>query len=167
MRPADRKPQVPEQRRGAPIAYYRVMTEPTKQTESNGQTGGNSAGLLFLKSPVGAKETIARITEFANAKGVTIFTVIDHAEAARSVGLQMPETSVVILGNPKAGTSLMLAHPDLALDLPTRVLVREGPAGCEVLLMDPEVIAARYGLERDQTEVLTKLVSLITSAIEQ
>jgi uncharacterized protein (DUF302 family) len=79
----------------------------------------------------------------------------------------MPETNVVILGNPKAGTSLMLAHPDLAMDLPTRVLVREGPAGCEVLLVSPDVIAARYGLDHNQTEVLATLASLITAALEQ
>lgn len=168
------------------------MTEKSNQPEPTAgaanQNLGAPADLSSLRSPYGVKETVSLITQFAKAKGLTIFTVIDHAEAARSVGLQMPETSVVILGNPKAGTNLMLSHPDLAIDLPTRVLVREsaeqqgstsgstvaeeggppdGRSGCEVLLVDPEVISRRYGLNQDETEVLGKLVSLIASALEQ
>ncbi|RWA53434.1 hypothetical protein AU476_14045 [Cupriavidus sp. UYMSc13B] len=58
-------------------------------------------------------------------KGMTIFARIDHAEAARNVGLAMPPTQVLIYGNAKRGTPLMLAAPGVALDLPLRVLVRD------------------------------------------
>jgi hypothetical protein len=62
-------------------------------------------------------------------KGVTIFARIDHAEAARNAGLAMPPTQVLIYGNAKGGTPLMLGAPSIALDLPLRVLVRDDCQG--------------------------------------
>src|SRR5689334_6449611 len=81
---------------------------------------------LRLESAYSFSETLSHLRASLEAKGFTIFAAIDHRAAAQSVGLDMPPTTVLIYGNPKGGTPLMLAAPDFALELPLRVLVREG-----------------------------------------
>lgn len=73
--------------------------------------------------------TLARVTGAIAAAGLTIFARIDHAENARHVGLAMPATILLIYGNAKGGTPVMLAAPRAALDLPLHVLVRETDSG--------------------------------------
>lgn len=78
-------------------------------------------------------ETIARLTEAIVAAGMQVFATIDHGANARAVGLSMPAAVVLIYGNAKGGTPIMLASPLAALDLPLRVLIREGTAGKAVV----------------------------------
>ena len=68
---------------------------------------------------------------------MTIFARVDHAAGARTAGLAMPPTIVLLYGNPKGGTPLMLAAPQAALDLPLRVLVREREDGKAVVAFHP------------------------------
>ena len=63
------------------------------------------------------------------AKGVKLFTIVDHSGEAASSGLKMPNTKLFIFGNPKAGTPLMIASPSSALDLPFKILIAEDAAG--------------------------------------
>jgi uncharacterized protein (DUF302 family) len=95
-----------------------------------GETG--AAHIVEIISPVGFLATLERLVRAISGAGMTVFATIDHAEGARSVGLAMPPTTVLIYGNPKGGTPVMLATPVSALDLPLRVLVRE--ASDEVLV---------------------------------
>ncbi|MBB3544905.1 DUF302 domain-containing protein [Rhizobium sp. BK399] len=69
--------------------------------------------------------------------GLTIFAEIDHAQAARENGLSMPETRVLIYGNPKVGTPLMTDAPLTALDLPLRLLIRELPGDRAAIAYHP------------------------------
>ena len=86
-----------------------------------------SAGVdpVEIVGAFGFAETMDRLIAAITAAGMTVFARIDHAAGARSVGLAMPPTEVLIYGNPKGGTPIMLAAPRAALDLPLRVLVRE------------------------------------------
>jgi uncharacterized protein (DUF302 family) len=83
-----------------------------------------SADYAEYESAAAFAPTLECLTKAIEAAGMTIFARIDHAAAAKSVGLDMPATMVLIYGNPKGGTPLMLAAPRVALDLPLRVLVR-------------------------------------------
>lgn len=74
-------------------------------------------------------ETVERLTSAIHSAGLRLFATIDHAAAAAEAGLHMPPTLVLLYGNPRAGTPLMLDIPRVALDLPLRVLVREGADG--------------------------------------
>ncbi len=123
--------------------------------------------LVHLHSSASVAATVDLVREAAQARGAQVFSVIDHAAAASSVGMRMPATQVVIVGNPKVGTALMLSAPDLALDLPTRVLVRESPSGCEVVLHDPFPLAARCGLSEEQTQLLAGMADLVRRAIAE
>src|SRR5882757_10163372 len=82
-------------------------------------------GIVTIASKYTVAETVSRLEQALKTKGVKVFAIIDHSgEAARS-GLQMPDTKLIIFGNPKAGTPLMLATQSIAIDLPLKILVRE------------------------------------------
>ena len=68
-------------------------------------------------------ETVARFTELLSEKGVRVFAVIDQAAEAQKVGLELRDTTLVLFGNPKAGTPVMVASPLAALDLPLKVVI--------------------------------------------
>ena len=94
------------------------------------------------------------------AKGLTVFTVIDHQKAAQQHSLDMPAASVIVFGNPKVGTPMMVQSPTLAIDLPSKVLVWEDSQGNVYASMNtaawmaqrhhlsPEVLAPLAGLEK-------------------
>jgi uncharacterized protein (DUF302 family) len=85
--------------------------------------------LVTLPSAHGATETAERLKDLLARKGIELFAHIDHAAAARKVGLSLRPTQVLIFGNPKAGTPLMQSRQTIGLDLPLRVLVWEDEAG--------------------------------------
>ena len=124
--------------------------------------------LIERSSPYGVDETVRRLADAAGAAGATVFATIDHAAGARSVGLDMPETRVLIVGNPTAGTPAMLAAPDLALELPTRLLVRQAAPGASnstIVFSNPTVLARRYGLSSEEVAGLAGVVSLVGRAL--
>lgn len=125
-------------------------------------------GIIERSSPIPVNETVRRLADAVSAAGATVFATIDHAAGARSVGLEMPEAKVLIVGNPAAGTPAMLAAPDLALELPTRLLVRQassGASGSTVVFSDPTALARRYGLSPEQVAGLAGVVSLVERAL--
>ena len=77
-------------------------------------------------SPFSVEETLARLQEAIHRQNLSLFAHIDHSGEAKRVGLKMQEAHVLIFGNPKGGTPLMIASPLLALDLPLKVLVWQG-----------------------------------------
>ncbi|MGK7864145.1 DUF302 domain-containing protein [Falsiroseomonas sp. E2-1-a4] len=87
------------------------------------------SGLVTLRSAHGMRPTLDRFGAAVRAAGWKVFAEIDHAAAARDAGLPLRGRSVVLFGNPAAGTPGMAANPTLALDLPMRVLVWEDDQG--------------------------------------
>jgi uncharacterized protein (DUF302 family) len=104
-------------------------------------------GLVTLKSTHSVEETIARIRATLQAKQIREFALIDHGSEAEKAGLRMPKTQVVIFGNPKGGTPLMLASPSVAIDLPLKLLVREDAEGqVWISYWSAEALLERHGL---------------------
>lgn len=140
-------------------------------TRPTGDAPASSAGrrdLLRRVSPFGVDETVRRLVEALTGAGATVFATIDHAAGARSVGQDMPETRLVLVGNPAVGTPAMLAAPDLALELPTRILVRQGLSDAPdttVVLADPAALAGRYGLRPEEVAGLSTIVALVDRAL--
>jgi uncharacterized protein (DUF302 family) len=107
----------------------------------------DASGLVALKSAHSVDETVARIRAILATKGIREFALIDHSGEAAKAGLAMPRTQVVIFGNPKGGTPLMLAAPSVAIDLPLKLLVREDDAGqVWVSYWSAQALLARHGL---------------------
>ena len=103
----------------------------------------STSELVELKSVEAFAPTLERIANALESHGMTIFARVDHAAGARTVGLAMPPTIVLLYGNPKGGTPLMLAAPQAALDLPLRVLVREGEDGNAIVAFHPAAPAMK------------------------
>ena len=81
-----------------------------------------NAGIISQPSPYSVPETIDRLASLLQAKGIPIFARIDQQVEAEKVGLSLRPTQLLLFGNPKAGTPLMVAEPMIALDLPLKVL---------------------------------------------
>jgi uncharacterized protein (DUF302 family) len=110
--------------------------------------------------------TLARLKAAIEGAGMTVFAAIDHAAGAASVGLAMPPTTVLLYGNPKGGTPLMLAAPQVALDLPLRVLVREDADGTTRVSFHPVVLLEKAGVPAELAARLEPAQRLLVAAID-
>jgi uncharacterized protein (DUF302 family) len=109
----------------------------------------DEAGIVTKLSPRPVPETVARLTDMLAARGMTVFAVIDQAAAARAVGLELRETTLVIFGSPAGGTPVMAAVPLAALDLPLKVLIWDDAGQAKVSYYAPATVAARHHLSPD------------------
>ena len=100
------------------------MNEPTKSGMPL-----SIEGIVSRLSPFSVEETLERLRQALHSRNLILFAQIDHSGEAKRVGLTMQEAHVLIFGNPKAGTPLMIASPLLALDLPLKVLVWQSDDG--------------------------------------
>lgn len=103
-------------------------------------------GVIALKSPHNAKETMNRFEELAKQKGLNVFARIDHAAGAAKIGKSLRPTEVLIFGHPKGGTPFMECAQSVGIDLPLKALVWEDALG-QVWLgyNDPAFLAQRHG----------------------
>jgi len=82
-------------------------------------------GIVDNSSNHSVDETVDRLKDILQSKGITLFAIVDHSGEAEKAGMKMPPTKLLIFGNPKAGTPLTLAAPSTAIDLPLKILVWE------------------------------------------
>lgn len=105
------------------------------------------AGLISIPSQHSVDDTLTRLSSILSEKGVKVFAIIDHSGEAEKAGLTMPSTKVVIFGNPKGGTPLMLASPSVAIDLPLKLLIAEDAEGAVSITWNaPEYLGERHHL---------------------
>jgi uncharacterized protein (DUF302 family) len=124
----------------------------------------DESGIVTKISSRSVADTVTRFTGMLGAKGVKVFAVIDQAEAARQVGQQLRDTTLVIFGNPAAGTPVMDAVPLAALDLPLKVLVWDDAGQTKVTYVAPAELAARYRLGPDLEKNL-EAINPLTDAL--
>jgi uncharacterized protein (DUF302 family) len=104
-------------------------------------------GIIHKSSKHSVDEALAKLQSILHAKGIATFALIDHSGEAAKVGLEMHPTKLVIFGNPKGGTPLMLAAPTIAIDLPLKILIWEDDQGkVWVSYNSPEYLAERHNL---------------------
>ncbi len=104
-------------------------------------------GIITIKSHHSVEQTVERLEAVLHAKGVKVFGLIDHSGEAEKAGMSMRPTKVLIFGNPKAGTPLMVAAPGIAIDLPLKILVWEDADGSvRVSYNSPAYLQARHGV---------------------
>ena len=123
-------------------------------------------GLIAIKSPYGAKETMNRFEDNAKQRGLTVFARVDHAAGAAKVGKMLRPTEVLIFGNPQGGTPLMECAQTAGIDLPLKALVWED-ASAQVWLgyNDPAFLAQRHGAPQCPViENLSKALSSLAQA---
>lgn len=130
-------------------------------------TAADSEGIVSIPSRHSVAETVAKLKSILAAKGIQLFAEVDHSGEAAKAGFRMPPTQLLIFGNPKAGTPLMLAAPGIALDLPLKILVWEDGQGKVWLSWNgPDYLRARHHLEEKFTAVLAAAGVLAAAAAE-
>lgn len=103
-------------------------------------------GLTTVKSPYSAKETMNRLEELVEQRGLTVFNRIDHAAGAAKIGKTLRPTEVLIFGNPQGGTPFMECEQTVGIDLPLKALVWEDSSSqVWVGYNDPAYLAQRHG----------------------
>lgn len=111
--------------------------------------------------------TVEKLKALLQARSVTLFALIDHSGEAEKVGMKMPPTKLLIFGNPKGGTPLMLASPSSAIDLPLKILVAEDAAGkVWVSYNSPAYLKERHGLPENLLQNIAVVETLAAKAAE-
>jgi uncharacterized protein (DUF302 family) len=124
-------------------------------------------GIIDVPSNHSVDETVDRVTNILQAKGITLFALVDHSGEAEKVGMKMPPTKLLIFGSPKAGTPLMLASPSIAIDLPLKILVWQDEQGkVWVSYNSPEYLQQRHDLPQDLVQNIAVVGTLAEKAAE-
>ncbi|OYW68400.1 MAG: hypothetical protein B7Z40_03060 [Bosea sp. 12-68-7] len=120
-----------------------------------------SQNLATVESRFAVKETSDRLAAELEKRGIRIAARIDHAAAAKAAGLEMPPTEVIMFGNPRLGTPLMLAQPSVAIELPMKMLVWQDGTGTVMIgYTPPSALKERYQII-GQDEALTAMAGAL------
>jgi uncharacterized protein (DUF302 family)/uncharacterized membrane protein YidH (DUF202 family) len=128
-------------------------------------TGGK--GIIDKPSNHSVDETVEKLKNILQSKGVTLFALVDHSGEAEKVGMKMPPTKLLIFGSPKAGTPLMVAAPSIAIDLPLKILVWEDAQGkVWVSYNSSDYLKERHGLPLELLQNIAVVETLAGKAGE-
>jgi uncharacterized protein (DUF302 family) len=128
-------------------------------------TAAKNNGIVTIPSNHSVDETVQRLVNILESKKIHLFTIIDHSGEAAKAGIKMPNTKLLIFGNPKGGTPLMLASPSVAIDLPLKILVAEDNQGkVWVSYNSPEYLKERHGLPQDLVQNIAGVATLAQEA---
>lgn len=126
-----------------------------------------SKGIVDIPTNHTVDQTVEKLKNILQSKGVTLFALVDHSGEAEKVGMKMPATKLLIFGSPKAGTPLMLAAPSIAIDLPLKILVWEDSAGkVHVSYNSPGYLKERHILPPELLANIAVVETLASKAAE-
>jgi uncharacterized protein (DUF302 family) len=124
-------------------------------------------GVLQVASKYSVDATVQRLESVLAERGIRVFALIDHSGEAEKVGMKMRPTKLVICGNPKGGTPVMVAAPSVAIDLPLKALVAEDAAGkVWVSYNSPEYLQQRHSVPEELIKNIAVVGALVAKAVE-
>ncbi|MGC3874721.1 DUF302 domain-containing protein [Halomonas sp. GXIMD04776] len=123
-------------------------------------------GIEHVTTQSSVEEVETRLREAIDSRGLTLFTVVDHAQGAADVDLELPPTRTVIFGNPKVGTPLMQCQGSTALDLPQKMVIREDGDTTRIEWNDPAYLAKRHELQECELP-LNKIASVLSAVANE
>ena len=124
-------------------------------------------GIIDIASNHSVDETVEKLKGILQAKGITLFALVDHSGEAAKVGMKMRPTKLFIFGNPKGGTPVMLAAPSSAIDLPLKILVWEDDHGkVWITYNSPSYLQERHNIPSDLLPNIAAIEPLATKAAE-
>ncbi len=130
-------------------------------------TVNRGRGIIDTPSNHSVDETVERLKGILQAKGVTLFALVDHSGEAEKVGMKMSPTKLLIFGNPKAGTPVMLAAPSSAIDLPLKILIWEDAQGkVWVTYNSPTYLQERHGMPHELLQNIAVVETLVNAVAE-
>jgi uncharacterized protein (DUF302 family) len=125
-----------------------------------------SSGIVSIRSQFGFAETVQRLLSGFASHGLKVFATIDQRAEGAAVGLSMPPTTLILFGNPKAGTPIMVQRPLAALDLPLKALVTESTTGEVIVSFNAAAyIVQRHALSAELANNLLPAERLIAGAV--
>jgi uncharacterized protein (DUF302 family) len=125
-----------------------------------------SHGVEKVSSPRAFAETVARFETLLKERGLTLFAKIDFSGDAEKAGLQMLPTQMLIFGNPKGGTPVMVAAPGSALDLPLKVLISQDAQGKVWLSYNTsQYLAERHSIPAELVKNIAGTPVLVQAAL--
>jgi uncharacterized protein (DUF302 family) len=128
----------------------------------------NGKGLIDIPSNHSVDETVTKLEGILQAKGITLFALVDHSGEAAKAGMKMRPTRLLIFGNPRAGTPVMLAAPSSAIDLPLKILVWEDDQGkVRITYNSPTYLQTRHNLPADLLQHIAVIEPLAKTAAQQ
>jgi uncharacterized protein (DUF302 family) len=130
-------------------------------------THNPESGIVTLRSSHSVDQTVEKLEKNFQAKGIKLFALVDHSGEAASAGLTMRPTKLLIFGNPKAGTPLMVAAPSVAIDLPLKILVAEdSQSDVWISYNSASYLQSRHGLPAELVENIA-VVENLAAAVAQ
>lgn len=124
-------------------------------------------GIIDKLSKHSVDRTVESLKRILEAKGITLFALVDHSGEAEKAGMKMLPTKLLIFGSPKAGTPVMLAAPGIALDLPLKILIREDDQGkVWISYNSAEYLQERHGVPQQLMQNLGVVEALAAKAGE-
>jgi len=127
----------------------------------------NGKGLIDIASNHSVDETVQKLKGILQAKGITLFALVDHSGEAAKAGMKMRPTKLLIFGNPKGGTPVMLAAPSSAIDLPLKILVWEDIQGkVWITYNSPNYLQERHNIPPDLLPNIAVIETLAAKAAE-
>lgn len=143
------------------------MCELQAENEREVQMTSSADGIVSLPTQHSVDDAVARLKNFLQSKGVTLFALIDHSGEAEKVGMKMSPTKLLIFGSPKAGTPLMLAAPSIAIDLPLKILIWEDAGGkVWVSYNTPAYLRERHNLPENLLQNIAVVEALAARTAE-
>jgi uncharacterized protein (DUF302 family) len=128
----------------------------------------NGKGLIDIPSNHSVDETVIKLEGILQAKGIALFALVDHSGEAAKAGMKMRPTKLLIFGNPRAGTPVMLAAPSSAIDLPLKILVWEDDQEkVWITYNSPTYLQTRHNLPTDLLQNIAVIEPLAKAAAQQ
>jgi uncharacterized protein (DUF302 family)/uncharacterized membrane protein YidH (DUF202 family) len=157
---------------GIAMAIYLISVREPRQahlekSEEKSMSPNPENGIVTIPSHRTVDGTVEKLEGILQAKGVKLFALVDHSGEAEKAGMKMRPTKLLIFGNPKAGTPLMIASPSIAIDLPLKVLVWEDPEGKAWISYNaPQYLQSRHQLPQELLQNITVVEALARIAAE-
>src|ERR1700680_34600 len=149
------------------LGLWGIVRGSPGKSEETAMASTTGDGLVTKPSNHSVDQTLEKLESMLRAKGVTVFAVIDHSGEAAKVGIEMPSTKLLIFGNPKAGTPLMLAAPSSAIDLPLKILIWADAQGkVWVTYNSPAYLQQRHHLPSELLPNIAVVEALAAKAAE-
>jgi uncharacterized protein (DUF302 family) len=120
--------------------------------------------LTVVDSPHEVRATMDRLVAALTRRGIAVFARVDHGGGARAVGLGLADEELLIFGDPRVGTLLMQADPEIGYELPLRVLVWEAAGRTKIGYRLPTEVAAEYAVG-GQAETLMRIGRLLEELV--
>ncbi len=155
---------------GLGMVIYLISVRTNLYSENRGEESVApvaNEGIIDKPSNHSVDQTVEKLKNILQSKGVTLFVLVDHSGEAEKAGMKMRPTKLLIFGSPKAGTPLMLAAPSVAIDLPLKILVWEDAQGKTwVSYNSPEYLKERHGLPQELLQNIAVVETLAAKAGE-